>query len=86
MGRVDWLLEVAASSEREPVLPNVLSRWAAAEVCEVMHAELCGGFSEALAAGGEESAEQAAGFEFLEAGVPVHGAGAEAIENPGQLG
>ena len=45
MGRVDWLLEVAPSSGRGPALPNVLSRWATAEVCEVMDPQVCGDFS-----------------------------------------
>ena len=42
-------------------------------------------FAEALSARGEKSAEEAAGFEFLEARLPGLGGGAEAIENPGQL-
>ena len=46
----------------------------------------CGRPLEALSAGGEESAEEATGFEFLEACLPGLGGGAEAIENPGQLG
>ena len=48
----------------------------------MVHAELCGGLSEALSAGGEESTEEAAGFEFLEPGLPALGGGAEAIEDP----
>ena len=52
----------------------------------MVHAELRGGLSEALSAGGEESTEEATGFEFLEACLPALGGGAEAIENPGQLG
>jgi hypothetical protein len=86
VGRVDWPLEVAPSSGWEPALPNGLSRLTAAEVREVMHSQFCGGLSEALSAGGEESAEEATGFEFLEACLPALGGGAEAIENPGQLG
>jgi hypothetical protein len=48
--------------------------------------EASGGFAEALSAGGEELAEEAAGIEFREASLPGLGGGAEAIENPGQLG
>jgi hypothetical protein len=50
-----------------------------------MHPQVCGDFSEALSAGGEESAQQAAGLQFLEPGVPGLGAGAEAIEDSSQL-
>jgi hypothetical protein len=55
-GRVDWLLEAVSGSRREPARV-ALSRWATAEVCEVMYPQLCGDFAQALATGGEESAE-----------------------------
>jgi hypothetical protein len=64
-------------------LQTALSRWATAEVCEVIHPQLYGDFSSALSTGGEEPAEQAAGVQFLEPGVPVFGAGAEVFEGAG---
>ena len=67
-------------------LQTALSRRATAEVCEVMHSQVCGDFSQALSAGGEESAEQSAGLQFLEPGLPALGAGAETFEDPSQLG
>ena len=45
MGWVDWLLELAPSSGRGPAIPNVLSRCATAEFCEVMHPQVYRGFS-----------------------------------------
>jgi hypothetical protein len=45
-----------------------------------MHSQVCGDFSQALSVGGEESAEQSAGLQFLDPGVPRFGACAETIE------
>jgi hypothetical protein len=41
---------------------TALSSWATAQVCEVMHPQVCGDFAQALSTGGEEPAEQAAVF------------------------
>jgi hypothetical protein len=38
-------------------LQTALSRRATAQVCEVMHSQMCGDFAQALSIGGEESAE-----------------------------
>jgi hypothetical protein len=76
----------ARCAEQRRRHPFWLSRGTCGEVGQVVHAELRGGLSEALSAGGEESTEEATGFEFLEACLPALGGGAEAIENSGQLG
>jgi hypothetical protein len=71
--------------DRNPLQP-ALSRRAAAQVCEVMHSQVCGDFAQALSIGGKESAEQAASLEFLEPGLPGFRACAETFEDPSQLG
>ena len=63
-----------------------LSRRAAAEICQVVHAEVRGDFAQARPAGGEESAEEAALAEFLEPGVPAFHGAAEAFEDSRDLG
>jgi hypothetical protein len=58
-----------------------LSRGASAEVGEVVDSQACGNLSQACAAGGDESAQQAAILQFFEPGSAVLGAGAEPIED-----
>ncbi len=47
----------------------------------MMQAQASGDFAQALSAGGEESAQEAAFAEFLDAGPPALGAAAEALED-----
>ena len=52
----------------------------------MMQAQTGGDFAKPLSTRGEESAEQAAFAEFLDASPPAIGAAAQAIENAGQFG
>jgi hypothetical protein len=56
------------------------------EVREVVRSEACGGLSQALSIGGEESAQRAAALPFLEPGLSALGAAVEAFENSRELG
>jgi hypothetical protein len=46
-----------------------------------MHPQVYGDLAQAVSTGGEESVQQAASVQFLEAGAPALGGGAEAIED-----
>ena len=51
-----------------------------------MHAKRSGDFSQACARGREEAAEQTAGLEFLEPGLPAIDAAAQSFEDSRRLG
>jgi hypothetical protein len=62
-----------------------LARRASSQICQVVHVQVRGDFSQALAAGGEESAQEAALAEFLQARLPAFHTAAQPIQDSGQL-
>ncbi len=75
----------AGPSRAEPMItvvrPVGLSGRASAKIGKMMQAQANGDFAQVLSAGGEESAEQAAFAEFLDAGSPALGAAAQSFED-----
>ena len=51
-----------------------------------MNLHACGNFAEPLSTGGEEAAEQAAGFQLFEPRLPALGGAADSLEDGRQLG
>jgi hypothetical protein len=67
-GGSTWLISMASTPLPTPDslfrIPD-LSRRAPAEICQVVHPQVCCDLSQALSSGGEESAQQAAALQFL---------------------
>jgi hypothetical protein len=63
-----------------------LHRRAPAEVCQVVDLHAGGNFAEPPSTRREESAEQSAALERLEAGLPALGGAAESLKDSRQLG